>query len=417
MSYLEQKCYPSSLPMIKPKILVTGATGKTGRAVVTQLLAKGYPVRATVRVQDARSDLLRRRGAEVVVADIFDPGQLMDPLRGVQRAYYCPPYHPFVIQSASAFAVAARETGLEQIVGLSQWLAGPNHPSLVTRQLWLIDPMFAALSGIAHTVVNPGFFADSPYLEMMPFAAHLGVFPLPVSGESRDAPPSVDDIARVAVAALLDPARHAGKSYRPTGRNLLSVTEMTAVIGHVVGRKVRHVRSPLRIFYKAAKAQGLEPILLSGLRHYFQDHDRGAFAVGAPNNTIRELTGKDAELRNDRAAARSIASIAPELWGAACRRRALHGGTDATGVQSCDLRPGARAAHAADAASRARRRRLDGQPPCRWVSYGGQYAEGSTRMIVTLLIASLAVVLRIIRQAGWKERGELTRKQNDERIT
>jgi uncharacterized protein YbjT (DUF2867 family) len=54
-----------------PKILVTGATGKTGGAVVTQLLAKGYPV----RVQDARSDLLQRRGAEVVVADIFDlPG-------------------------------------------------------------------------------------------------------------------------------------------------------------------------------------------------------------------------------------------------------------------------------------------------------------------------------------------------------
>src|SRR5262249_49726393 len=154
------------------KILVTGATGRTGGAVVTQLLGKGYPV----RVQDARSDLLQRRGAEVVLADIFDPGQLMDALRGVQRAYYCPPYHPFVIQSASALAVAARETGLEQIVGLSQWLAGPNHPSLLTRQLWLIDRMFTALPSIAHTVVSPGFFADSPYLEMIPFAAHLGVF-------------------------------------------------------------------------------------------------------------------------------------------------------------------------------------------------------------------------------------------------
>jgi NAD(P)H dehydrogenase (quinone) len=281
--------------MIKPKMLVTGATGKTGGAVVAELLAKSWPVRAAVRVRDARSDRLQGRGAEVVVADLFDPGQLMDAMRGVQRAYYCPPYHPFVIQSALAFAAAARETGLEQIVGLSQWLAGPNHPALMSRQLWLIDRMFAALPGLAHTVVNPGFFADSPYMEMMPFAAHLGVFPLPVAGEGRNAPPSVDDIARVAVAALLDPARHAGKRYRPTGPKLLTVTEMAALIGHVVGHNVRHVRTPLWMFYKAAKAQGKAPILLSGLRHYFQDHDRGAFAVGAPNDTVRELTGKDAE--------------------------------------------------------------------------------------------------------------------------
>ena len=281
--------------MIKPKILVTGATGRTGGAVVTQLLAKGYPVRATVRVQDARSDLLQRRGAEVVVVDIYDPGQLMDALRGVQRAYYCPPYHPFSIQSASAFAVAARETGLEQIVGLSQWLAGPNHPSLMTRQHWLIDQMFDALPNIAHTAVTPGFFADSPFLEMMPIAVNLGVLPLPFAGESRNAPPSVDDIARVAVAALLDPARHAGKSYRPTGPKLLTVSEMAAIIGRVVGHKVRHVRTPLQIFYKAAKAQGIELILLSGLRYYFQEQDRGTFAVGAPNDTVRELTGKDAE--------------------------------------------------------------------------------------------------------------------------
>ena len=281
--------------MIKPNILATGATGRTGRAVVTQLLAKGWPVRAAVRVRDARSDLLQRRGAEVVVADIFDPGQLMDAMRGVQRAYYCPPYHPFVIQSASAFAAAARETDLEQIVGLSQWLAGPNHPALMSRQLWLIDRMFAALPSIGHTVINPGFFADSPYMEMMPFAAHLGVFPLPVAGESRNAPPSVDDIARVAVAALLDPARHAGKSYRPTGPKLLTVTEMATVIGRVVGHKVRHVNSPLWIFYKGAKAQGREPFLLSGLRYWGEDNDRGAFAVGAPNDTVRELTGKEAE--------------------------------------------------------------------------------------------------------------------------
>src|SRR4029077_17650132 len=70
---------------------------------------------------------------------------------------------------------------------------------------------------------------------------------------------------------------------------------MATVIGHVVGHKVRHVRTPLWMFYKGAKAQGREPFLLSGLRYWFQDNDRGAFAVGAPNDTVGELTGKNAE--------------------------------------------------------------------------------------------------------------------------
>jgi len=70
-----------------PKILVTGATGKNGGTVIIQLLAKGYPVRTTFRVQDARSDLLQRRGGEVVVADIFDlPGDKSRDLRQGARA-------------------------------------------------------------------------------------------------------------------------------------------------------------------------------------------------------------------------------------------------------------------------------------------------------------------------------------------
>ena len=54
--------------MSKSLILVTGATGKTGSAVVRQLLDRRYPVRATVRKRDERADKLGSLGAEVVVA-------------------------------------------------------------------------------------------------------------------------------------------------------------------------------------------------------------------------------------------------------------------------------------------------------------------------------------------------------------
>lgn len=56
--------------MKHPKILMTGASGRTRRAVVDELLAKGVPVRAVVHSNDARSAALGSNGAETVVADV-----------------------------------------------------------------------------------------------------------------------------------------------------------------------------------------------------------------------------------------------------------------------------------------------------------------------------------------------------------
>src|SRR5579862_911445 len=221
--------------MTNPKILVMGATGKTGTAVVEQLRERDWPVRAIVHRADARGERVQRLGAEIAVADIFDTEQLSAAMRGTRRAYYCPPFDAFMIQSAAAFAVAAQEAKLESIAGLSQWLAGPAHPSLMSRQHWLADRVFSMIPGVAYTIVNPGFFAAS-YLNLIQFAAQLGTFPLPVHGESRNAPPSNEDIARVAVAALIDPAKHAGKSYRPTGPELLGAEGLAFAMGRALGR-------------------------------------------------------------------------------------------------------------------------------------------------------------------------------------
>ena len=125
--------------MIKPRILVTGATGKTGRIVVAELLSAGYPVRAMVHREDGRSAQLRLQGAEIAVADMSDVERVADALNDVQGAYYCPPFDPYMIQGATGFAVAANEAHLEHIVGMTQWLASPSHPALMTRQHWLVD--------------------------------------------------------------------------------------------------------------------------------------------------------------------------------------------------------------------------------------------------------------------------------------
>ena len=279
--------------MTKPRIIVTGATGKTGSVVVAELLKIGYPVRAIVRREDGRSAQLKAQGAEIAVADMSDAERVAEALKDVQRAYYCPPFDPYMIQGAVAFAVAAKEARLEHIVGLTQWLASPSHPSLMTRQHWLIDRLFSMMPEVTHTIVRPGIFADA-YLTTIGSAVHLGIFPW-MSGNSRNAPPSNEDIARVAVAALIDPARHAGKSYRPTGPELLGAEDMAQAIGRAVGRSVRFVPTPTWLFMKAARMSGYPIDLFSGIRYYIDDHERGAFELGAPTTDVLDVTGRPAE--------------------------------------------------------------------------------------------------------------------------
>lgn len=278
---------------IKPRVIVTGATGKTGSVVVSELLKAGYPVRALVHKEDGRSAHLKAQGAELAVADMSDVERVAEALKDVQRAYFCPPFDPYMIQGAVAFGVAAKEAHLEHIVGLTQWLASPSHPSLMTRQLWLVDRLFSMMPGVTHTIVRPGIFADA-YLATIGSAVHLGIFPW-MSGKSRNAPPSNEDIARVAVAALVDPARHAGKSYRPTGPELLGAEEMAKAIGRAVGRSVRFVPTPTWLFMKAARMAGFPIDLFSGIRYYIDDYERGAFELGAPTTDVLDVTGRPAE--------------------------------------------------------------------------------------------------------------------------
>jgi len=299
--------------MTKPRIIVTGATGKTGSIVVTELLKAGYPVRAMVHREDERSERMKVQGAEVAVAEMTDLERISDALEDVQGAYFCPPFDPYMIQGAVAFAVAARESRLEHIVGLTQWLASPSHPSLMTRQSWLADRLFSMTPGVGHTILNPGFFADA-YLAMIGFATNFGIFPW-ILGNSRNAPPSNEDIARVAAAALMAPARHAGKSYRPTGPELLGAEEMAKAIGRAVGRAVRVVPTPVSMFLKTARMSGLPIDLISSLRYYIGDHQRGAFEVGAPTNDVLDVTGRAPE--DFETIARRYASLAGSqrtLW-------------------------------------------------------------------------------------------------------
>jgi NAD(P)H dehydrogenase (quinone) len=283
--------------MTKTRVLVTGATGKIGGAVAAQLLEKGVATRALVHRDDARSARLRAMGAEVAVADMLDVQQVIAAMDGVNRLFFNPPYHPYALDSAVAFAVAARDAGVEAVAVLGQWLQNPEHPALITRHHWLIDRLFALLPDTAHIAVDPGFFADN-YLQFVPFAIQLGVFPVPTGGR-RNAPPSNEDIARVAVAALLDPHRHDGRAYRPTGPKLLSGADMADAVGEALGRRVRHMDSPpwmsVRALHVFRKQMGADSFYESGFRHFLPENALGTWEIGAPTTHVRDVAGVEPE--------------------------------------------------------------------------------------------------------------------------
>lgn len=283
--------------MANTRVLVTCAGGKVGHAVALQLLEQGVTTRALVHREDQRSARLRELGAQVVVADMMDYQQVQAAMAGVDRVYFHPIFDPHALDSTVIFAIAARKAGVEAIVQMGQWLASPDHHSIGTRQAWLSDRLFRLLPDTAHVAVIPGYFADN-YLQLIPLASQLGLFPFP-TGAGLNAPPSNEDIARVAVAALLDPHRHDGQAYRPTGPKLLSAKDIAAAMGEALGRKVIHVDAPIWLFMKAvrlsAKRLGADMFYQSSLRHTLPEQKLGSWAVGAPTTHVRDVAGVEPE--------------------------------------------------------------------------------------------------------------------------
>lgn len=277
----------------KPRILVTSAAGHAGAAAVHELLRREFPVRAFVRRKDARSERLRQAGAEIFVGDLFDMRDLRRSMVGVQRAYHIPPFAPNLLHGTMLFALAAEEARLETLALMSGWNPHATHPAVATREHWIVNNLARWMPTVDVTYINPGIFAFMYFLGL-PAVTHLGMLALPY-GDGTNAPPSNHDIGAVAAAVLADPAPHVGKSYRPTGPELLSGHDVAEVLTRVVGRQVRYRDVSTNMFIKAATADNFSPFEVSQVRQYAEDMRRGAFAVGAPTSHVQEVTGRPPE--------------------------------------------------------------------------------------------------------------------------
>src|SRR5215831_7105725 len=279
--------------MRKPRILVTGASGRNASAAVLDLLKRGFPVRALVRRQDQRSEALRLAGAEIVVGDLFDYRDVESALVDVQRAYHSAPYAPNLLHGTMLFAIAAEQAKLEVVAWMSQWNPHPTHPSAFTREHWMTNQIVRWMPSVDVIHVNPGIFAYVYFLGLRAIV-HFGMLMAPF-GEGLNAPPSNEDIGRVAAAVLASPEGRIGKCFRPTGPALISGHEAAGAMGKALGRPVRYFPASFKQFSKAATALGVSPFELTNIRHYVQEIAGGTFAAGAPTDHVEMLTGRPAE--------------------------------------------------------------------------------------------------------------------------
>ncbi len=282
--------------MQKPRILVTGATGKTGAPVVKQLIERGYPVRAFVRSVDERSQRLSELGAEVVQGDFLDLPSIEAAIKGVKRVYFCYPVAEKLLDATMNVAIAAKREGIEGLVNMSQISAREVAQSPMAYNHWQSEQIFDwADIGASH--INPTYFAEDLYLFTGRSIAAEGKMILGF-GEGMHAPVAAEDIARVVVGILEDPKSHVGQRYIVTGHKNMNMVEVAEVLSKELGKKIEYVDLPLENWRQVmVKQPGFTEYMANHLVHVGKDHQEGVFS--GQNDVVERIGGQPPQALED----------------------------------------------------------------------------------------------------------------------
>ena len=294
--------------MAQTRFLITGATGSTGGAAARQLLEKQHAVRALAHRPDERSEQLQRLGAEVVFGDLLDFDAIRAALIGVQRAYFCYPISPGIVQATAQFAQASKEAGVEVIANMSQKSARGDAKSEAARQHWLSERVFD-WSGVPAVHLRPTFFAEW-LLNLAPMIRR-GRMPAPFGTTGRHAPVAAEDQARLIVGIMQNPGPHIGKTYPLFGPVELTHPEIAAIVGKVLGTEVKYEHVPIEEFAElrtggsnqrqntsasfysdpgAFSPDSGKSYVIQHLREVAIDHNNGIFA--GTNSYIADIGGR-----------------------------------------------------------------------------------------------------------------------------
>ena len=217
-------------------ILVVGANGRIGTAVVQALLAKSQQVRAMVR-DPQRSKITEGPNVELVVADLAKPDTWEAATKGVEKIFLLSPESDQMADLHGRFADAAKRADVRHLVRLSMLPANPDSPLAIGKWHGEADRNVAN-SGLPYTILRPAYFMQNLIGSARSIVSE-GVF-RGAMGDGKVGVIDIRDIADVA-AAVLTSDGHEGRTYILTGPEAFSMGELAAKLSSVLGKEVRYV--------------------------------------------------------------------------------------------------------------------------------------------------------------------------------
>jgi uncharacterized protein YbjT (DUF2867 family) len=255
-------------------ILVTGAAGKTGRAVIRALTARGEAVRALVRRSEQIRSVEALGAQQVVVGDMRVQAIMDQAAQGVRAVYHiCPNVSPDEVTISQVAIMAARSAGVKHFVYHSvlhpQVEAMPHH----WQKLRVEEQLFE--SGLCYTILQPTAYMQN-VLAHWDQIMEQGVYPVPYAVETRLGMVDLEDVAEVVAVVLTEPG-HTGAVYELAGAEVLSQVEVATILGQQLGRSVRAEVVPLEIWKRRARESGLGDYQVETLVKMFRYYERYGF--------------------------------------------------------------------------------------------------------------------------------------------
>jgi uncharacterized protein YbjT (DUF2867 family) len=253
-------------------ILITGANGLAGSAVIREFARQQSPVRALVRSREKAQALAGLPAVELVEGDMVRPETLAGALSGVDRVLLISSPNQQMVETQSAFIDNAKRAGVRHIVKFSGLNASLDSPFIFNRMHAEIERHLER-SGVNWTHLRPSQFMPV-YLREVPTIVAQSVLFLPLE-DAKLAPVDTEDIAKAAFALLHTPG-HEGKRYEMTGPEALSMTEVAEQISNAIGRTVRYVNVPPAQRSQALLAAGLPAYVVEALDVQARERRKGA---------------------------------------------------------------------------------------------------------------------------------------------